>query len=273
MEGGFLGVGSAARGYAWRKSPALWREGTPQHRGSDGMTCWLLTIARSWRGRKAAQTLSNTASPYRRIQDHSAAAAAAEQPARVRCAMAVETQTFTQLPILPLSRALNPDTKPQFLADLRSALLNVGFLYLSETGLPHQLIQDVITECKGFFENLPQEEKEKIEMKNQKSFLGWSRVSQYLSVYTSPVVALSLVLEQAKSWESFLDKRSITMVEKDNHVLSVLVQSYAMLCYALLCYVYAAIEGERTEGKKKEPLKILLRVGMKRKKHLVKRTL
>lgn len=86
-------------------------------------------------------------------------------------------QTFTTLPILPLSQALDPATKPQFLADLRHALLNVGFLYLSETGLPEQLIKNVIAECRGFFEKLPQEEKERIEMKNEKSFLGWSRVS------------------------------------------------------------------------------------------------
>jgi isopenicillin N synthase-like dioxygenase len=91
--------------------------------------------------------------------------------------MAADTETFTTLPILPLSQALNPNTKPRFLADLRSALLNVGFLYLSETGLPDELVRDVIKECKGFFENLPQEEKERIEMKNEKSFLGWSRVS------------------------------------------------------------------------------------------------
>ncbi|KAF2628910.1 Clavaminate synthase-like protein [Macroventuria anomochaeta] len=90
--------------------------------------------------------------------------------------MAADAETFTELPILPLSRALDPATKPQFLADLRSALLNVGFLYLSETGLPQELVQDVIRECKGFFENLPQEEKERIEMKNEKSFLGWSRL-------------------------------------------------------------------------------------------------
>lgn len=86
-------------------------------------------------------------------------------------------QTFINIPILPLSQALNPDTKPQFLAELRDALLNVGFLYLSETGLPDQLIQDVVRECRDFFEKLPREEKERIEMKNEKSFLGWSRVS------------------------------------------------------------------------------------------------
>lgn len=35
----------------------------------------------------------------------------------------------------------------------------------------------MIRECKGFFETLPLEEKERIEMKNAGSFLGWSRVS------------------------------------------------------------------------------------------------
>lgn len=91
-----------------------------------------------------------------------------------------ETQTFDTIPVLPLSYALDPSTKPKFLQDLRHALLNVGFLYLSETGLPDQLIKDVIRECQGFFKELPQEEKERIEMKNEKSFLGWSRVSLFL---------------------------------------------------------------------------------------------
>jgi isopenicillin N synthase-like dioxygenase len=91
--------------------------------------------------------------------------------------------TFTQIPILPLSAALSPDTKPQFLADLRSALLHVGFLYLSDTGLPDGLVQRVIGECSRFFEELPVEEKEKIEMKNEKSFLGWSRVSVFISSF------------------------------------------------------------------------------------------
>ena len=90
-------------------------------------------------------------------------------------------QTFTHIPVLPLSAALDESTKPQFLRDLRSALLNVGFLYLSETGLPDQLVSDVIRECGQFFEKLPLSEKERIEMKNEKSFLGWSRVSLLFS--------------------------------------------------------------------------------------------
>lgn len=92
-------------------------------------------------------------------------------------------ESFSHIPILPLSQALDPATKPQFLADLRDALLNVGFLYLSETGLPETLVADVKRECQKFFEELPQAEKEAIEMKNQKSFLGWSRVDNETTAF------------------------------------------------------------------------------------------
>ncbi|KAF1988675.1 2OG-Fe(II) oxygenase [Aulographum hederae CBS 113979] len=89
------------------------------------------------------------------------------------------TPTFTTLPTLPLSAARSPTTKPAFLASLRSALLNVGFLYLSETGLSDELIARVVSEGTRFFDEsvLPVEEKERIEMKNEKSFLGWSRLN------------------------------------------------------------------------------------------------
>jgi len=88
--------------------------------------------------------------------------------------------TFKSIPVLSLARARDPATKPEFLKDLLHALLNVGFLYISDTGLDPALVDAVVHECHAFFE-LPQEEKERIEMKNEKSFLGWSRVS--LSAY------------------------------------------------------------------------------------------
>jgi hypothetical protein len=99
--------------------------------------------------------------------------------------------TFTTLPILPLRSALSPATKPAFLDALRDALLNVGFLYLSETGLPDELVDAVVRECRLFFEALPLCEKEAVEMKREKSFLGWSRVS--LRVFFLFCSLLSLV--------------------------------------------------------------------------------
>ena len=82
---------------------------------------------------------------------------------------------FTEIPILDLSRADSPETKPAFLADLRSALLNVGFLYIKNCGIDLETFDKVCEQGIKFFD-LPEEEKLKIEMKNQPSFLGYNRV-------------------------------------------------------------------------------------------------
>ncbi|KAK0380213.1 2OG-Fe(II)oxygenase superfamily protein [Colletotrichum limetticola] len=97
--------------------------------------------------------------------------------------------SFTSIPILDLALARDPETKPQFLIDLRHALMEVGFLYLKNVGIPDELFKRVIKEGKGFFD-IPTEEKYnrfinvltflirlKIEMKNAKSFLGYSQLS------------------------------------------------------------------------------------------------
>ncbi|XP_044719994.1 2OG-Fe(II) oxygenase superfamily domain-containing protein [Hirsutella rhossiliensis] len=83
---------------------------------------------------------------------------------------------FTSIPVLDLGLARDPATKPEFLRQLRHALMEVGFLYLKNVGIPADLIQDVVEKGKAFFD-MPVEEKLKIEMKNAPSFLGYSRLS------------------------------------------------------------------------------------------------
>ncbi|KAI9785917.1 MAG: hypothetical protein M1839_008183 [Geoglossum umbratile] len=73
--------------------------------------------------------------------------------------------SFTEIPILDLSLARSPDTKPQFLESLRHALLEVGFLYIKNTGIEDELVKDAIEQGKAFFD-LPMEAKLEIEMKN-----------------------------------------------------------------------------------------------------------
>ncbi|KAI1324818.1 hypothetical protein F5Y16DRAFT_380020 [Xylariaceae sp. FL0255] len=84
--------------------------------------------------------------------------------------------SFTSIPVLDLALSRNPETKPQFLADLRHALMEVGFLYLKNVGIPEELWKQVISEGRAFFD-IPTKEKLKIEMKNAPSFLGYSRLS------------------------------------------------------------------------------------------------
>ncbi|KAL7926770.1 Clavaminate synthase-like protein [Trichoderma austrokoningii] len=84
--------------------------------------------------------------------------------------------SFTSIPILDLELSRDPATKPEFLDQLRNALMEVGFLYLKNVGISDELWDDVIKEGKSFFD-IPQEEKLKIEMKNAPSFLGYSQLS------------------------------------------------------------------------------------------------
>ncbi|KAK7751204.1 hypothetical protein SLS62_006889 [Diatrype stigma] len=84
--------------------------------------------------------------------------------------------SFTEIPILDVSLAEDPETKSRFLADLRHAVMEVGFMYIKNVGIPDALFEQVVTEGRAFFD-IPLEEKLKIEMKNAPSFLGYSRLS------------------------------------------------------------------------------------------------
>ena len=82
--------------------------------------------------------------------------------------------SFTEIPVLDLSRARAAASKPGFLQDLRRALLEVGFLYISHTGIDAALIDAVIANAHAFFD-LPREKKMEVQMVREKSFLGMSR--------------------------------------------------------------------------------------------------
>ncbi|KIX07665.1 uncharacterized protein Z518_02319 [Rhinocladiella mackenziei CBS 650.93] len=88
--------------------------------------------------------------------------------------------SFSSIPILDLSQSRFPETKPQFLIDLRHALLEVGFLYIKNTGIPPSLVEEVIQLGKAFF-NLPEEKKLEIEMKNAPSFLGYNKLGMEIT--------------------------------------------------------------------------------------------
>lgn len=53
---------------------------------------------------------------------------------------------FKEIPILDLSLARSEETKPEFLKQLREALLTVGFLYIKNTGIDQQFYDKVCEE-------------------------------------------------------------------------------------------------------------------------------
>ncbi|OKO95190.1 hypothetical protein PENSUB_11269 [Penicillium subrubescens] len=66
--------------------------------------------------------------------------------------------SFTSIPILDLELTRDSATKPEFLKQLRHALIEVGFLYLKNVDIPPELFQEVIERGKSFFD-IPLEEK------------------------------------------------------------------------------------------------------------------
>jgi isopenicillin N synthase-like dioxygenase len=83
---------------------------------------------------------------------------------------------FTAVPVLDFSLANSPSTRPAFLADLRHALINIGFLYLSHTPIPDTTFDDLSTKYVPSLFALPQEKKDALRMANSPHFLGYSRL-------------------------------------------------------------------------------------------------
>lgn len=72
--------------------------------------------------------------------------------------MSQSNMSFTSIPILDLQLAREPSTKPEFLKQLRHALMEVGFLYLKNVGISDELFQEVMKQGISFFD-IPPEEK------------------------------------------------------------------------------------------------------------------
>lgn len=87
---------------------------------------------------------------------------------------------FSSVPVLDYALVSDPSRKPEFISELRHALINVGFLYLSNAPVSKTDIDDLIEYIPRLFA-LPQEAKDKILMANSPHFLGYSRLGAELT--------------------------------------------------------------------------------------------
>ncbi|KAB5533386.1 2OG-Fe(II) oxygenase [Coniochaeta sp. 2T2.1] len=85
-----------------------------------------------------------------------------------------------QIPTINLSQADDPTTRPAVLAQLRHALTDAGFLYLSNHNVPAPIIDAVIASLPKLF-SLPPEAKTKVALENSPHFLGHSAVGSEMT--------------------------------------------------------------------------------------------
>ena len=87
---------------------------------------------------------------------------------------------FSSVPVLDYSLLRSPDTRHQFISELRNALINVGFLYLANHPIPQTDVDAVVDYIPKLF-SIPQEAKDAIKMANSEHFLGYSRFGAELT--------------------------------------------------------------------------------------------
>ncbi|RCK59460.1 hypothetical protein Cantr_07456 [Candida viswanathii] len=91
--------------------------------------------------------------------------------------------SFQEIPILDLQEAFDKSTKPQFLAKLQDAVINVGFLLLKnyESLGPTKEELEAIKQQSFEFFALPDNVKQQVEMINSPHFLGFTRLANEIT--------------------------------------------------------------------------------------------
>ncbi|KAI1470892.1 putative hyoscyamine 6-dioxygenase [Daldinia caldariorum] len=83
--------------------------------------------------------------------------------------------SFNEIPLIDLSQANDTSTNPKLLDSLRYALTEVGFLYVSNHGVPAVAIDELVNALPTLFE-LSKEVKKTVALENSPQFLGYSGV-------------------------------------------------------------------------------------------------
>ncbi|KAF2822007.1 Clavaminate synthase-like protein [Ophiobolus disseminans] len=80
---------------------------------------------------------------------------------------------FTSIPIIDLSKAQNGNTREELLEDLRHAIINVGFLYISNHSVPSAVTKSLVDALPVLF-GFSEHEKEEVALGKSPHFLGYS---------------------------------------------------------------------------------------------------
>lgn len=85
------------------------------------------------------------------------------------------SSSFTSIPILDLSLADSPTTRPQLLHQLHHVLTDIGFLYIKNHNVPPTTVSDLTSSLPPLF-NLTDPAKDEAALENSPHFLGYSKL-------------------------------------------------------------------------------------------------
>ena len=134
---------------------------------------------------------------------------------------------FTQIPIIDLALVKSPATKPQFLLQLRDALVRVGFFYIKNHAITADVQQKAQDQCMEFF-NLSLEKKLEVETVHSKHFVGYNRMdaektATQVDHNESIAVEYKITMVGSQSSNSFvsssrLDRASLHLVRMNLYI-------------------------------------------------------
>ena len=82
--------------------------------------------------------------------------------------------SFSEIPIFDLGRSEDPQTRAQSLLQIRQILVQVGFLYIKNHGVPAPTIERLVNALPHIFA-LPEAAKDEVALLNSPHFLGYSK--------------------------------------------------------------------------------------------------
>jgi isopenicillin N synthase-like dioxygenase len=95
--------------------------------------------------------------------------------------MSTNASNFSSVPVLDYALLSDEAGRNTFITQLRHALTNVGFLYLKNHPVRHEIVDNLVNHYIPKLFDIPQEAKDKIKMSNSEHFLGYSRLGTELT--------------------------------------------------------------------------------------------
>ncbi|KAI0088625.1 Clavaminate synthase-like protein [Irpex rosettiformis] len=158
-------------------------------------------------------------------------------------AVKVESATnFDHIPIIDLSKLRSSDEsdKAQLAAAVRDACINVGFLYVTNHGIPEEVIAGAFASTQEFF-SLPDEKKLEVDNKKTANFKGYNAV---LTSNNDPAGAGDMHEGFEFGWEEIMPKEGDEKRSNDGVMAGSNIWPSGLPEFreAVLMYYHAAVE-------------------------------